>query len=77
MWLTFWAYERIVRGLGLLTLTTTMRKKTGFRGPHEWLSGTRVVRVIGYRRSAADAPVAGTRQFSRGGRRVDSSPGSA
>jgi eukaryotic-like serine/threonine-protein kinase len=23
-----------------------MRKKTGFRGPHEWLSGTRVVRVI-------------------------------
>jgi eukaryotic-like serine/threonine-protein kinase len=49
MWLRFWVYERIVRGLGLVALTTTMRKKTGFRGPHEWLSGTRVVRVIRYR----------------------------
>jgi hypothetical protein len=50
IWLTFWAYERILRGLGLVALTTTMRKRTGFRGPHEWLSGTRVVRVIPYRR---------------------------
>ena len=50
MWLKFWAYERIVRGLGLVSLTTTMRKETGFRGPHEWLSGTRVIRVIHLRR---------------------------
>jgi hypothetical protein len=50
MRLTFWAYERIVRGLGLLALITTMRRSTAFRGPHEWLSGTRVVRVNRYRR---------------------------
>ena len=50
MWLTFWVYERIVRGLGFVALATTMRRQTGFRGPHEWLSGTRVVRVHRYRR---------------------------
>jgi eukaryotic-like serine/threonine-protein kinase len=50
MFLKFWAYERIVRGLGLVALISTMRQKTGFRGPHEWLSGTRVVRVIRFRR---------------------------
>ncbi len=50
MFLKFWAYEQIARGLGHLALTTTMRKQTGFRGPHEWLSGTRVVRVIQFRR---------------------------
>lgn len=50
MLIKFWALEWIIRGLGLVALTTTMRRKTGFRGPHEWLSGTRVVRVIEFRR---------------------------
>jgi hypothetical protein len=46
MFLKFWAYERTARAVGLLALLTTMREKSGFRGPHEWLSGTRVVRVM-------------------------------
>jgi tRNA A-37 threonylcarbamoyl transferase component Bud32 len=46
MWLTFWAYDWIARGLGLLALSTTMRRATGFRGIHEWLSSTRVVRAV-------------------------------
>ena len=32
-------------GLGLLVLAAPMRVKTGFRGTHEWLSGTRVLRL--------------------------------
>jgi hypothetical protein len=31
--------------LGSLLLLTTMRKRNGYRGPHEFLSGTRVVRL--------------------------------
>ena len=46
----FWVYDRVIRGLGLLALFTTMRKASGFRGPHEWLSGTRVVQVVPSRR---------------------------
>ena len=45
MLLEFWVYERAIRGLGLLALIATMRQRSGFRGPHEWLSGTRVVRI--------------------------------
>jgi uncharacterized RDD family membrane protein YckC len=33
-----------VHALGLLILISTMKSRTGYRGPHEWLSGTRVVR---------------------------------
>jgi uncharacterized RDD family membrane protein YckC len=50
MLLRLWIYERVIRGLGILALISTMRQKTGFRGPHEWLSRTRVVQVIGRRR---------------------------
>jgi hypothetical protein len=46
----FWAFDRLVQGMGLLALAATMREKSGFRGPHEWLSGTRVVRAPGRRR---------------------------
>jgi hypothetical protein len=35
----------LVRILGFLTLTSTMRSRSGFRGIHEWISGTRVVRL--------------------------------
>jgi uncharacterized RDD family membrane protein YckC len=35
----------VVLGLSLLALAATMRARTGFRGPHEWVSGTRVVHV--------------------------------
>ncbi len=45
-----WAYDHVIRVLSLVAVTTTMRRKSGFRGPHEWLSGTRVVRVIPWRR---------------------------
>src|SRR5207248_9292954 len=48
--ITFWAYDRLVRGLGLLALMMTMRERSGLRGPHEWLSGTRVVQVLHRRR---------------------------
>lgn len=34
-------------GLGVLVVASTMRLRTGFRGPHEWASGTRVVRLRG------------------------------
>lgn len=46
----FWAYGRLVQGLGLLALVSTMRRKSGYRGPHEWLSGTRVVHPLSLRR---------------------------
>jgi hypothetical protein len=39
-----------VRGLGFLALCSTMRQRSGFRGPHEWFSGTRVVRTVRLRR---------------------------
>ena len=42
----FWAYGRLIQCLGALALIATMRRKSGFRGPHEWLSGTRVVQSI-------------------------------
>jgi uncharacterized RDD family membrane protein YckC len=42
----FWAYSRLIQAAGLLALISTMRRRSGFRGPHEWLSGTRVVQVI-------------------------------
>jgi hypothetical protein len=42
--------------LGSLLLLTTMRRRNGYRGPHELLSGTRVVRLP---RPEADDPLAG------------------
>ncbi len=50
MFIRFWALGRIVKGLGLVALVSTMRKRNGFRGPHEWLSGTRVVQTQRFRR---------------------------
>jgi hypothetical protein len=50
MLLSFWIDLWIIKGLGLLALVSTMREKSGFRGPHEWLSGTRVVRAARRRR---------------------------
>ena len=50
MFLKFLAYDWLIRGLGVVALISTMRERTNFRGPHEWLSGTRVVRVLGTRR---------------------------
>src|SRR5207249_2792 len=32
-------------GLGLLLVLSTMRARSGFRGPHEWLSGTQVIQL--------------------------------
>jgi eukaryotic-like serine/threonine-protein kinase len=43
----FWAYDGLIRGLGLLSLLLTMSKASGFRGPHEWASGTRVIQLRG------------------------------
>jgi hypothetical protein len=51
MFLSFLIYDRLIRSLGLLALVSTMREKSGFRGPHEWLSGTRVVREARRRRA--------------------------
>ncbi len=51
MFFKHWAFDRIIRGLGLIALISTMRRRSGFRGPHEWLSGTRVVRFIPLRRT--------------------------
>jgi hypothetical protein len=33
----------VVLALSLLAVASTMRSRTGYRGPHEWASGTRVV----------------------------------
>ncbi len=43
----FWAYDGLIRVVGLLSLVLTMRKASGFRGPHEWISGTRVIQLRG------------------------------
>ena len=43
----FWAYDGLIRVVGLLSLLLTMRKASGFRGPHEWASGTRVIQLRG------------------------------
>jgi uncharacterized RDD family membrane protein YckC len=48
----------VLRAAGALLLVTTMRARSGYRGPHEWLSATRVVRV----------PRAGRRLAPRGRR---------
>ena len=50
MFATFRLYDGLIRGLGWLALVSTMRQKSSFRGPHEWLSGTRVVRAPWNRR---------------------------
>lgn len=46
----YWAGLFLIKSLGALALLATMRRRSGFRGPHEWLSGTRVVRVARDRR---------------------------
>ena len=43
----FWAYDGLIRVLGLLSLLLTMRKVSGLRGPHEWASGMRVIQLRG------------------------------
>ena len=57
------AYDKGIRALGLILVVSTMRRRSGFRGPHEWLSGTRVVRVSGLRRGTSPRlrPVADSR----------------
>ncbi|MDR3622384.1 MAG: protein kinase [Paludisphaera borealis] len=47
----YWVGLILVKVLGMLALLATMRRRSGFRGPHEWLSGTRVVQVVRGRRS--------------------------
>jgi hypothetical protein len=47
-----WFSERLIRSLGFLCLWSTMRQQSGFRGPHEWLSGTRVVRLARLRKQS-------------------------
>lgn len=37
----------ILKGAGLLVIVSTMRRRSGARGLHEWISGTRVVEVVG------------------------------
>ena len=54
----FWAYGRLIQCLGALALIATMRRKSGFRGPHEWLSGTRVVQVDQAPYRPASPPIA-------------------
>ena len=48
--LWYWAGLLLVKSLGAIALLATMRRRSGFRGPHEWLSGTRVVGVARNRR---------------------------
>ena len=36
--------------LGLLILAVSMRRRNGYRGLHEWMSGTKVIRLPGLRR---------------------------
>ncbi|WP_165225753.1 protein kinase domain-containing protein [Aquisphaera insulae] len=43
MVLEYFASNVVIRAAGLLALVSTMRQGSGLRGPHEWLSGTRVV----------------------------------
>jgi hypothetical protein len=50
MFLKYLAYDWLFQGLGVLAIVSTMRERTNFRGPHEWLSGTRVVYVQRKRR---------------------------
>lgn len=40
LWLT-------LKGVGLLAVVSTMRRRSGARGLHEWASGTRVVEAVG------------------------------
>ena len=40
----------LVKGVGLLAIVSTMRRRSGARGLHEWVSGTRVAQVVGERR---------------------------
>jgi eukaryotic-like serine/threonine-protein kinase len=49
----YWVGFLLVKGLGMVALLATMRRRSGFRGPHEWLSGTRVVQVARGRRVRA------------------------
>ncbi|QEH36705.1 Serine/threonine-protein kinase PrkC [Aquisphaera giovannonii] len=65
-------YELAIRACGPVALLSTMRQGSGLRGPHEWLSATRVVgavrrsrprpthrfRAIAGSRSSAGGPVA-------------------
>lgn len=37
----------VLKGAGLLMTVSTMRRRSGARGLHEWASGTRVVEVVG------------------------------
>ncbi len=46
----YWAGMLLIKSLGALALLATMRRRSGLRGPHEWLSGTRVVRIARDRR---------------------------
>lgn len=61
-------------GLGFLAMTASMRRGEGFRGVHEWLSGTQVVRLSGPVRRRAPVgkarPQAGTREPVRACDRV-------
>jgi len=45
--LCFWY---LMKGVGLLAIVSTMRRRSGARGLHEWVSGTRVAQVVGERR---------------------------
>lgn len=40
----------LLKGVGLLVVASTMRQRSGARGLHEWISGTRVVQAVGERR---------------------------
>lgn len=45
-----WSLWALARGAGLLAIVSTMRRRSGARGLHEWISATRVAQVAGERR---------------------------
>lgn len=46
----------LMKGVGLLVIVSTMRQRSGARGPHEWISGTRVSGVVGEQRRLRPFP---------------------
>jgi len=42
-----WGLWILVKAVGLLIIVSTMRRRSGARGLHEWVSGTRVVEAVG------------------------------